>query len=69
MKLSARNDFAGTVKAVIRGPVSTDVTVTIAPGIDVVAVISTASSDRLGLVAGKPAHVLIKASSVMVGVD
>jgi molybdopterin-binding protein len=57
------------VKTVVRGPVSTDVTVTVAPGIDVVAVISTASCDRLGLVAGKPAHVLIKASSVMAGVD
>lgn len=69
MKISARNDFAGTVKTVIRGPVSTDVTVTIAPGIDVVAIISTSSADRLGLAAGKPARVLIKASSVMVGVD
>jgi len=69
MKLSARNDFAGTVKTVTRGPVSTDVTVTIAPGIDVAAVISTASADRLGLAAGKAAHVVIKASSVMIGVD
>lgn len=69
MKVSARNVFAGTVKSVARGPVSAEVTVTIAPGVDVVAVISTVSSDRLGLVAGKPAHVLIKASSVMVGVD
>ena len=69
MKLSARNQFSGTVKTVTRGPVSTDVTVAIAPGIDVVAVISTASSDRLGLVAGKPAHVVVKATSVMIGVD
>ena len=69
MNVSARNVFAGTVKSVARGPVSAEVTVTIAPGVDVVAVISTVSSDRLGLVAGKPAHALIKASSVMVGVD
>jgi molybdopterin-binding protein len=69
MKISARNDFSGTVKALTRGPVSTDVTVTIAPGIDVAAVISTSSSDRLGLAPGKPAHVLIKATSVMIGVD
>jgi len=40
MKISARNQFSGTVKQVVKGPVSAEVTVTIAPGIDVVAVIS-----------------------------
>ncbi len=69
MKLSTRNAFTGTVKNVVKGPVSAEITVTIAPGIDVVAVISAASADRLALAAGKPAHVLIKASSVMIGVD
>ena len=69
MKISARNHFPGIVKDVVRGPVSTEVTVTIAPGVDVAAVITTTSSDRLGLVAGKPAQVLIKATSVMIGVD
>ena len=69
MKISARNQFSGTVKQIAKGPVSAEVTVTIAPGIDVVAVISTVSADNLRLANGKPAHVLIKASSVLVGVD
>jgi molybdopterin-binding protein len=69
MKISARNQFSGTVKQVVKGPVSAEVTVTIAPGIDVVAVISTTSANNLGLAIGKPAQVLIKASSVLVGVD
>jgi len=69
MKISARNQFSGTVKHIVKGPVSTEVTVSITPGIDVVAVISTASADNLGLAVGKPAQVLIKASSVLVGVD
>jgi molybdopterin-binding protein len=69
MKISARNQFSGTVKQIVKGPVSTEVTVSITPGIDVVAVISTASADNLGLAVGKPAQVLIKASSVLVGVD
>jgi len=69
MKVSARNQFSGTVKKIAKGPVSAEVTVAIAPGIDVVAVISTTSADNLGLVTGKAAHVLIKASSVLVGVD
>jgi molybdopterin-binding protein len=69
MKISARNQFSGTVKQVVKGPVSAEVTVTIATGIDVVAVISTTSANNLGLAIGKPAQVLIKASSVLVGVD
>jgi molybdate transport system regulatory protein len=69
MKISARNQFSGTVTHIVRGPVSAEVTVSIAPDIDVVAVISTTSADNLGLANGKPARVFIKASSVLVGVD
>lgn len=69
MKTSARNHFAGKVKDMVKGPVSTEVTVTVASGVDVVATISTRSADSLGLAVGKPAHVFIKASSVIVAVD
>jgi molybdopterin-binding protein len=69
VKVSARNQFSGTVKSIVKGPVSTEVIVTIAQGIDIVSVISTASANSLGLATGKPAQVLIKASSVIVGVD
>jgi len=69
MRISARNQFSGTVKQIVKGPVSAEVTVSIAPGIDVVAVISTTSADNLGLAMGKPAQVFIKASSVLVAVD
>jgi molybdopterin-binding protein len=69
MKISARNHFIGTVKHIVKGPVSAEITVSIAQGIDVVAVISTTSADNLGLAVGKPAQVLIKASSVLVAVD
>jgi molybdopterin-binding protein len=69
MKISARNQFSGTVKSIVKGPVSAEVTVSVAPGIDVVAVISTTSANSLGLAVGKPAQVLIKASSVLVGVE
>ena len=69
MKISARNHFSGTVKDMVKGAVATEVTVTVAPGVDVVATISTRSAESLGLAVGKPAHVMIKASSVIVGVD
>jgi molybdopterin-binding protein len=69
MKLSARNQFSGTVTAITKGPVSTEVTISVAPRVEVVAVISTTSAEALGLEIGKPAHVLIKANNVIVGVD
>jgi molybdopterin-binding protein len=69
MKISARNQFSGTVKDMMKGAVATEVTITISPGVDVVATISTRSAESLGLAVGKPANVIIKASSVIVGVD
>jgi molybdopterin-binding protein len=69
MKTSARNQFSGIVKEMIKGPVSTEVTLTITEGIDIVAAISTRSADSLGLAVGKRAYALIKSSSVVIAVD
>ena len=69
MKTSARNQFSGIVKDVIKGPVSTELTLEVAPGIQIVAVISTRSAEALGLAVGKRGYALIKASSVVVAVD
>lgn len=69
MKLSARNTIKGTVKNVILGPVSAEVTLRVAPGIEIVAVISTPSAKTLKLKKGKKAYAVIKASSVMVAID
>ena len=69
MKTSARNQFQGTVRELMKGPVSTEVTIEVMQGVRVVAVISTRSAEILGLAVGKPAYALIKASSVVVAVD
>jgi molybdopterin-binding protein len=69
MKVSARNVLAGTIRRIIRGPVSTEVTIAIGPGVEIVSVITTQSARRLKLKKGQHAHALIKADSVMVGVD
>ena len=69
MKISARNNIPGTVTNVKLGPVSAEVTINVAPGIDIVSVISTASAQALKLAAGTKAFAVIKASSVMVGVE
>jgi molybdate transport system regulatory protein len=69
MRTSARNQFAGIIKEMTKGPVSTEVTLEVAPGINVVAVISTRSAEMLGLAIGKRGYALIKASAVVVAVD
>ena len=69
MKISARNVFPGKIRKVVRGPVSTEVTIRIAKDVDIVSVITTHSARRLGLTKGQRAHALIKADSVIVGVD
>lgn len=69
MKISARNTIKGIVKSVILGPVSAEVVLGVAPGIEIVAVISTSSAKALRLKKGKQAYAVIKASSVMVAVN
>ena len=54
---------------VVRGPVSAEVVLSIAPGIEVVAQIIASSAKTLNLKKGKKAYAVIKASSVMVAID
>ena len=68
MKISARNAIPGKVKKVKVGPVSAEVTIEVAKGIDIVSVISATSAKALKLKKGKSAWAIIKASNVMVGV-
>lgn len=69
MKTTARNQFAGTVKAVESGPVTTQVTVALATGQDVVATMTTAAAQRLQVSQGKEAIVLVKSSAVVLVTD
>ena len=69
MKISARNSFEGTISKIVRGPVSTEVTIRIGPSMKIVSVITTNSAKRLKLKKGQTAHALIKADSVIIGVD
>ena len=69
MKLSTRNEFVGTITRLVRGPVSTEVTLQVAKGIEIVSVITTNSAKRLKLKKGQRAHAFIKADHIIVGVD
>jgi molybdopterin-binding protein len=63
--LSARNQFAGTIKEVKLGTVMAEVVVE-AGGIQIVSSIPRASAVRLGLKAGDKATAVIKSSDVMI---
>ncbi len=65
MKTSARNAYAGTVKSVHDGAVNAEVVLTIADGIDLVAIVTRESVETLGLAPGRPATALIKSSFVI----
>lgn len=69
MKISARNNLKGTVKQITPGAVNTEVVVEVAPGVEVVSVITKASSESLGLEAGKEVYAVIKASNVILASD
>jgi molybdopterin-binding protein len=69
MKLSARNVLSATVKAVTPGAVDTEIVVELAPGIEIVSIITKKSAESLRLKPGAKAYAVIKASSVMIGVD
>jgi molybdopterin-binding protein len=69
MKVSARNVLPASVKTVTTGAVDDEVVMELAPGIQVVAIITKVSAERMGLKPGSKAYAIIKASSVMIGVD
>ncbi|MEO6929448.1 MAG: TOBE domain-containing protein [Casimicrobiaceae bacterium] len=68
MQISARNQLPGTVKAVHPGAINSEVIIDIGDA-QVVCVITNDSVKRLGLVAGKKAYAVVKATDVMVAID
>ena len=66
MKLSARNQFAGTITKVTEGAVNGIVTIDV-NGTPVTSTISMSAIRELGLEPGKKAYAVVKATEVMVG--
>jgi molybdate transport system regulatory protein len=69
LKISARNVLPGKIISMVRGPVTTEVTLEIASGIHIVSTITSTSAETLGLKEGGEALGIIKSSSVMIGTD
>ncbi|QLA16122.1 TOBE domain-containing protein [Desulfolutivibrio sulfoxidireducens] len=69
MKVSARNLIPGKVKEITMGMVNCELVVEVAPGIEVVSVITKHSVEAMGIKVGSPVKAMIKASSVMLVTD
>ena len=69
MKISARNQFKGTILSIEEGAVNGIVRLDIVGGNVVTSTISMASIRELGLKVGGTAYAVVKATSVMVAVD
>lgn len=69
MQLSARNQFAGKVKAIKLGNVMAEIVVDIGGGHEVVSAITRGSAERLGLAQGSAVTVVIKATEVLLAKD
>lgn len=68
MQISARNVIKGKIMKIVEGPVSTEVTIKVAPKVEIVSSITSTAAQTLGL-KGMEAYAVIKATSVMVGVE
>lgn len=67
MKISARNQISGTVRAITPGAVNGTVKVDIGNGTIVTASITEEAIADLGLTEGNAVTVIVKASDVMIG--
>jgi len=67
-RFSARNQFAGQVAQLSKGAVNSEVSIRLASGTVVSAVVTNEAVAELQLASGKPATALIKASQVILGV-
>lgn len=69
MKVSARNLIPGKITEITQGAVNSEVIIEVAPGVEVVSIITKRSVDSLGLKVGMPVKAMVKASNVMIAID
>lgn len=66
VQISARNLLRAKVKRIVKGAVNAEVTLAIAPGVELVATVTRTSADKLELKRGKDVFAVIKSSNVMI---
>lgn len=67
-RFSARNRLRGVISALVKGAISSEVSLRLPSGSEVHAVVTNEAVAELGLAPGRPACALIKASDVILGV-
>ena len=65
MRTSARNALRGAISHITEGTVNSEVSLRIADGVEIVAILTRRSVEDLGLKVGAPAIALIKSSFVL----
>lgn len=68
-QVSARNLLRGTILHLHQDGVNTEIILEIAPTVEMTAVITTTSAQRLGLQVGMEVYAMIKSSNVMIAVS
>jgi molybdopterin-binding protein len=69
MKISARNQLTGRVKAVTLGAVMAEVVVELSDGQELVSAITRHSAEQMQLQPGDQVTAIIKSTEVMIGKD
>ncbi len=69
MKLSARNQLKGKVVSITKGAVNAEVVIELPGSAQMVSIVTNTAVEALGLTEGSSAVAVIKASSVMLGVE
>jgi molybdate transport system regulatory protein len=65
MRTSARNALRGEISKIVSGAVNSEVTLVVAPGVEITSILTRRSVNELGLAVGRPAIALIKSSFVL----
>ncbi|MDD3591511.1 MAG: TOBE domain-containing protein, partial [Sulfurovum sp.] len=64
--ISARNQLEGTIENVVKGMVSTEVTLVLEGGEHIMSIVTNEVAEELGVESGKKAVVIIKSSDIMI---
>jgi molybdopterin-binding protein len=69
MKISARNVLKGKIKSIAHGTINSEIVIELAEGTEITSIITKKSAESLNLKEGSEVYAIVKASSVMIGID
>lgn len=69
MKIAARNVLKGKIKRVVHGLVTSEITIEVNGGLEIVSSINKSVGEQLGLAPGREVYGIIQATDVMIALD